>query len=730
MPDSTIFVAVAIPTPLRNLFHYSLPANERVTIGSRVRVPFGSRKLIGVVTEVNSRPDIDIAKVRPVLEVLGAGGNLTEPILRLCRWASDYYHHPIGEVLATALPSLLRKGADPQEPSQNLILTPAGSLIDQQSLGRAHAQRKLLGALQQSGRTREELSAMDISSQTIRSIEKKDWAQWRAEVPAPLEPFSSGSVNHSRITVTEEQTTAIHAIQNRTDGKPFLLYGVTGSGKTEVYLRVIEPLLKAGKQVLILVPEIGLTPQTISRFQDRFDVPVTILHSSLTDKQRALGWLQAREGSAGIILGTRSAIYTPLKFPGAIIVDEEHDASYKQQDGFRYSARDLAVLRAGFEGLPVILGSATPSLESLHNADSGKYHLLELATRPPGIEPERYELLDTRHLEQKDGLTRALRHRIGERLANKEQVLIFINRRGFAPVMICNDCSWIAHCSRCDAKLTYHLNTNTLVCHHCGTISHNITRCQSCRSSQLSPLGLGTQRIEQTLTAMFPEFPVLRIDKDSTRRKGSMESFISEINTGESAILVGTQLLAKGHHFPNVTLVAMLDIDSGFYSADFRATEKLGQIILQVGGRSGRADKPGTVTIQTAFATHPLMETLVQDGYFEFATGLLQERKEAGLPPFTFHAIIRAEANSSNTARSFLESIIAKVQVRNTVNLLGPIPALMEKKAGRYRQLLIVNSANRSDLHREVREIIQTTESLPDSKKVRWSVDVDPTDMF
>jgi len=730
MSDSTIFVAVAVPTPLRNLFHYSLPANNRVVIGSRVRVPFGSRTLIGVVTEVNSQPDTNIAKVRPVLEVLSPRGNLTEPILRLCHWASDYYHHPIGEVLASALPNLLRKGATPQGPSQLLTLTPKGTLIDKQSLGRAHAQRKLLGALQQSGRTRDELSAMDVSSQTIRSIEKKDWATWRSEIPASLEPFASGSVEYSGIKVTEEQATAIDEVQNRTDGKPFLLYGVTGSGKTEVYLRVIEPLLKAGKQVLILVPEIGLTPQTISRFKDRFDVPITILHSSLTDKQRALGWMQAKDGSAGIILGTRSAIYTPLKFPGAIIVDEEHDASYKQQDGFRYSARDLAVLRAGLEGLPVILGSATPSLESLHNADSGKYHLINLTTRPPGIEPERYELLDTRQLEYKNGLTRALRHHIGQRLANKEQVLVFINRRGFAPVMICNECSWIASCSRCDAKLTYHLNTKTLTCHHCGTISRNITNCQSCHSCQLSPLGLGTQRIEQTLTAMFPEFPVLRIDRDSTRRKGSMESFISEINTGEPAILVGTQLLAKGHHFPNVTLVAMLEIDSGFYSADYRATERLGQTILQVGGRSGRADKPGTVTIQTAFATHPLLETLVQEGYYEFATGLLQERKEADLPPFAFHAIIRAEANASTTARSFLESIVTKVQVRNTVNLLGPIPALMEKKAGRYRQLLIVTSKNRSDLHREVRHIIQTTESLPDSKKVRWSVDVDPTDMF
>ncbi len=730
MSDSTIYVAVAVPTPLRNLFHYSLPAGKQVAIGSRVQVPFGSRKLVGVVTEVNSQPDIDLAKVRPVLEVFGAGGDLPEPILRLCRWASEYYHHPIGEVVASALPTLLRKGAAPQEPTQLLTLTPAGHLVDLGSLGRAHAQRKLLGALQQSGRTREELGAMDISSQTTRAIEKKNWAIWRREVPTPFEPFSGGTANHSGITVTEEQSAAIDAVQNHTDLKPFLLYGVTGSGKTEVYLRVIEPLLKARKQVLILVPEIGLTPQTISRFQNRFDVPITILHSSLNDKQRVLGWCKAKEGAAGIILGTRSAIFTPIKFLGAIIVDEEHDASYKQQDGFRYSARDLAVLRAGFEGLPVILGSATPSLESLHNADSGKYHLLTLATRPPDIEPERYELLDTRHLELKNGLTRALRHQIGERLANKEQVLIFINRRGFSPVMICNDCNWIAHCRRCDAKLTYHLSTNTLVCHHCGTISHNIISCQSCSSSQLSPIGLGTQRIEQALVSMFPDFPVLRIDKDSTRRKGSMESFISEINTGEPAILVGTQLLAKGHHFPNVTLVAMLEIDSGFYSADFRATERLGQIVLQVGGRSGRADKPGTVTIQTAFATHPLMETLVEAGYSEFAASLLQERKEAVLPPFAFHALIKAEANSSTTARSFLEAIIKKVDVRNSVNLLGPIPALMEKKAGRYRQLLIVASENRSDLHRELRHIIMTTESLPDAKKVRWSVDVDPTDMY
>ncbi len=730
MSDSTTYVAVAVPTPLRNLFHYSLPAGEQVAIGSRVQVPFGSRKLVGVVIEVNSQPDIDLAKVRPVLEVFGSGGNLPEPILRLCRWASEYYHHPIGEVVASALPTLLRKGAAPQEPTQLLTLTSEGHLVDPGSLGRAHAQRKLLGALQQSGRTREELGAMDISSQTTRAIEKKNWAIWRREVPTPFKPFSGGTANHSGITVTEEQSAAINAVQNHTDLKPFLLYGVTGSGKTEVYLRVIEPLLKACKQVLILVPEIGLTPQTISRFQNRFDVPITILHSSLNDKQRVLGWLRAKEGAAGIILGTRSAIFTPIKFLGAIIVDEEHDASYKQQDGFRYSARDLAVLRAGFEGLPVILGSATPSLESLHNADSGKYHFLKLATRPPGIEPERYELLDTRHLELKNGLTRALRHQIGERLANKEQVLLFINRRGFSPVMICNDCSWIAHCRRCDAKLTYHLSTNTLVCHHCGTISHNIISCQSCSSSQLSPLGLGTQRIEQALVSMFPDFPVLRIDRDSTRRKGSMESFISEINTGEPAILVGTQLLAKGHHFPNVTLVAMLEIDSGFYSADFRATERLGQIVLQVGGRSGRADKPGSVTIQTAFATHPLMETLIETGYSEFAASLLQERKEAALPPFTFHALIKAEANSSTTARSFLEAIIKKVDVRNSVNLLGPIPALMEKKADRYRQLLIVASRNRSDLHRELRHIIVTTESLPDAKKVRWSVDVDPTDMY
>ena len=730
MPYPNLFVAIAIPKPIRNLFHYRLPMNAKVMKGSRVKIFFGSRKVVGVVMEVNSKPDIHLSKVKPILEVLNPEGDIPAPIIKLCLWASEYYHHPIGEVVAAAIPTSLRQGENPRKPIQILNLTAEGKSLHLTSLMRAKAQQSLVRALKQSGRTREELTALAISNRTIRALEKKNWATWREQAPLSPDNFSKKLVNQSEIDLSKEQIEAIKKIQTSSSVKPFLLFGITGSGKTEIYLRIIAPLLTSGKQVLILVPEIGLTPQTISRFQHRFNLPITVLHSGMNPKQRALGWLKAKEGTAKIILGTRSAIFTPLKSPGAIIVDEEHDASYKQQDGFRYSARDLAVFRARFEKIPIILGSATPSLESLKNAKSGKYQLLRLNARPPGVQPERYELLNTRHLAEKDGFTRQLQRQIAERLANNEQVLLFINRRGFSPAIICNDCGWIAKCARCDAKFTYHLSTQSLICHHCGANNRNIVKCQSCMSRNISPLGLGTQRIEKKIETMFPDFPVLRIDRDSTKRKGSLDSLISKVNEGKPAILIGTQLISKGHHFPDVTLVAILDIDSGFYSTDFKATEKLGQLILQVGGRSGRASKPGIVIIQTAFAENPLLTTLIEKNYSEFADILLKEREDADLPPFSFHAIVKSEAFSSHAATSFLDSIIREIRAPHSVRLLGPIPALMERKADKFRHLLVVASKDRRDLHETISLIISAAETSPNSNKIRWSVDVDPIDMF
>ncbi|MBT4161640.1 MAG: primosomal protein N', partial [Gammaproteobacteria bacterium] len=689
MPASPRFISVAVPTPLRSTFQYRLEGGQSVRPGSRVLVPFGHRKLAGVVTGIEEEPNVDNKKIRQVLDVFDDSASLTDPILKLCQWAAGYYDHPIGDVIANALPTLIRKGGNPRDPLNKLHITSAGANADPTVLRRAPAQRQLLANLIDEPLTRGEIKLRRISSRTVKSLIDKDWAEWQQERTEPDQPFELGSVHIPDIEITGEQADAIAAIDDTT---PYLLQGITGSGKTEVYLRLMEPLLKAGSQILVLVPEIGLTPQTVARFRDRFDVPLTLLHSSLSDRERALGWMQAKEGSVGIILGTRSAVFTPLLNPGAIIVDEEHDTSYKQQDGFRYSARDLAVLRGQFEQMPVVLGSATPSLESLHNVETGKYRHLQLRKRPPGTVSESYELVDTRHLERREGFTRALRNRIKDQLAIGDQVLVFLNRRGFAPVMMCSDCNWIAHCRRCDAKLTYHLNLNSLVCHHCGSSNHNIISCQACGSNHVAAIGLGTQRIEQTLKEMFPNYPVLRIDRDSTRRQGAMEDFVEQVGSGEPAILVGTQLLSKGHHFPNVTLVALLDIDAGFYSSDFRALEKLGQLILQVGGRAGRAEKPGTVVIQSDFATHPLLQTLITNGYAEFSELLLKERQDLELPPYTFNALIRAEAADSSLAREFLESISDGRKSSPSVDLLGPIPALMEKKAGRFRQILILTS--------------------------------------
>jgi primosomal protein N' (replication factor Y) len=727
MPDPAQYASVAVPAPLRSTFQYRIPAGMDIAPGNRVLVPFGQRKLVAIVISLDDALVVESARVKEVLQVYSIEASITVPIIRLCEWAATYYEHPIGEVFAAAMPAIVRSGWNPDEPEEQLCITSEGLAVTDSELKQAPAQRRALAFIGEFHRTRDDLKSADIRTQTIKALVDKGWANWLEVILPRREDFHLAGVAVPDIEVTNEQSTAINSIG---PSGTYLLQGVTGSGKTEVYLRVIEPVLRAGKQVLVLVPEIGLTPQTIARFSERFDVPVTVLHSGLNDRERALGWMQARDGNAGIILGTRSAVFTPLKRPGAIIVDEEHDVSYKQQDGFRYSARDLAVLRGHFEDVPVILGSATPSLESLHNVETDKYVSLQLRTRPPGTVAETYELLDTRHLETRNGFTRSLRNRIRSQLDKGEQVLVFLNRRGFAPVMMCNDCDWIAHCRRCDAKLTYHLNLNTLVCHHCGTMSHNIISCQSCGSSHVSAIGLGTQRIEQTLKEMYPDVPVLRIDRDSTRKKGAMAGFLEQISAGEPAILVGTQLLSKGHHFPNVTLVALLDIDAGFYSADFRAIERLGQLVLQVGGRSGRAEKPGTVILQTEFATHPLLTTLVEQGYTEFARAIMKEREEMDLPPYSFTALFRAEANDGTLAKSFLEALASGKKSNPSVNLLGPIPALMEKKAGRYRQILMLNADHRPHLHQELRARISIAESLPQSKKVRWSVDVDPVDIF
>jgi primosomal protein N' (replication factor Y) len=511
----------------------------------------------------------------------------------------------------------------------------------------------------------------------------------------------------------------------------FLLEGVTGSGKTEVYLRVIERVVHLGLQALVLVPEIGLTPQTVDRFRRRLPVPVAVLHSGLGERERLRAWLAARDGEAPVVVGTRSAVFVPLRAPGVLIVDEEHDLSYKQQEGFRYSARDLAVVRGQQQGVPVVLGSATPSLESLHNTSLGRYRRLALPERAAGAGQPGLAVVDLRRRRLQHGLSEALLAAVAGRLGRGEQVLLFLNRRGFAPVLLCHDCGWTATCARCDARLTLHRRAGCLRCHHCGAEQAVAVACPECGSQDLRPVGAGTERIEAALGDAFPSARIARIDRDTVRRKGALEKALARVQEGEADILIGTQMLAKGHHFPNVTLVGVVDADGGLFSADFRAGEHLAQRILQVAGRAGRGDRPGEVLVQSHHPDHPLLRALLEDGYPAFAATALAERREAGLPPYSFAALLRAESADARAALAFLAEARAGLpgDLPEGLQVLGPAPSPMERRAGRYRGQLLLLSPGRPGLHRVLDSWLPVIEDLRSARRVRWSLDVDPLEM-
>jgi primosomal protein N' (replication factor Y) len=528
----------------------------------------------------------------------------------------------------------------------------------------------------------------------------------------------------------EQQHAVDTIIAAQNDFSVFLLDGITGSGKTEVYLQVIAVLLAAGKQVLVLVPEISLTPQTIQRFQARFSVPIVALHSGLSEQERLAGWLAARHGIAHIVIGTRSAIFTPLKNIGLIIVDEEHDASFKQQDRFRYHARDLAIMRANQQKIPIILGSATPSLESILNVKRHRYQHMILSERAGRATIPSYQLLDLMRTPAEDGLSLDLLKMIQKTLDAGNQVMLFLNRRGFAPVLYCTECTSIVGCKRCDANMVYHRSPPRLQCHHCDSRLPIPQACGQCKGGGLQPVGVGTQRLEEVLSRHFPQISIIRVDRDSTRRKGSMQGLLDRIHEDKPAILLGTQMLAKGHHFPRVTLVAILDADSGLFSADFRATEQLGQLLLQVAGRAGRAEQAGSVLIQTRHPEHPLLQILLTQGYQAFADLLLKERELAGLPPYTYFAVFRAEAYQQEVANDFLENI-KKISKPYTemIQVLGPVSALIAKKKGLYCQQLVIRAESRARLQPFLKYVLEQIEMAPSVKGVKWVLDVDPIEI-
>ncbi|HEX4869238.1 MAG TPA: primosomal protein N' [Moraxellaceae bacterium] len=724
------YLHLALPSPLRQTFDYILPARmDLPPEGARVRVPFGRQEQIGICVGSGTSTTVPEDKLRAATEALDREPVLPPALYRLCLWAADYYQHPLGEVFDTALPVLLRQGEPLAAPGElRWRLTRLGELYPLDgSIRRAPRQIEALLKLREhpDGLIPPLLASFGIERPTLLAMEKKGLVECVSLAPPDAEQHVRG-LREPPLPLNPEQAQAVAAITAQAGRfHPFLLFGITGSGKTEVYLQAIAAVLERGEQALVLVPEIGLAPQTVARFRARFQAEIAVLHSGRNERERLDAWRAARSGRAGIVIGTRSAVFTPLARPGLIIVDEEHDLSFKQQDGFRYHARDLAVRRAQLENVPVLLGSATPCLESLHNARQGRYELLSLTGRAAGATLPQFRLIDLRHQAMKEGFSDPLLGAIRSTLARGEQVLVFLNRRGFAPVLMCHDCGWQALCRRCDARPTLHRDPVRLHCHHCGSESRPPVHCPSCGSADLRPVGLGTERAEDFLRRSFPKVPLFRVDRDSTRRKDALTRLYHDIHAAGAAVLVGTQMLAKGHHFPKVTLVALLDIDGGLFGADFRSAEHVAQLIVQVAGRAGRAQRQGLVLLQTHQPEHPLLRELIASGYAAFADQVLEERRHLDLPPCGYLALLRAEATDAGLPLAFLQAAAALV-APGEVALWGPVPAPMEKRAGRFRAHLLLQGTRRATLHAVVADLLPRLEALPESRKVRWSLDVDP----
>lgn len=671
--NNSVYVRVALPTPIRKYFDYLPPAtqlNHSLQPGIRVQVPFGKQTLIGIVVEITKETTVPIQQLKKIISIIDAAPLFPASLQTLLCWASKYYQYPLGLVFDTALTTPLRKGKIFEDYAKNI-------------------------------------------EQHTTAIKK--------------------TIHKTKLQLNVSQQTAITTIEKYLHVfQTFLLDGVTGSGKTEVYLQVIEKVLLQNKQILILIPEINLTPQTLEQFRQRFSTHIVVFHSQISAKKRTEAWFKAKLGLAPIIIGTRSAAFIPLKTPGLFIIDEEHDQSFKQQDGFRYSARDLLIKRAQIENCPIILGSATPALESLWNARRNRYVHLKLPERAGIAISPNIEVLDIRHKKLKQGLSLQLLAQIDAHLKKQGQVLLFLNRRGYAPVLMCNQCNWIQNCKNCDARMILHFHPKpTLICHHCQTNCMLPTTCPTCGNEALAPIGFGTEKLEHILKANFPTANIVRVDKDATRKKNAMQDLVEQVISGNANILIGTQMLAKGHHFPNLSLVAIIDIDAALFSSDFRTIERMGQLITQVAGRAGRAELPGHVVLQTQHPDHPLLQKLLTCGYHALCDSLLTERKLIKLPPFGHQILFKAASKHPEIALNFLAWLKKHTNKSSQeIELLGPIPAPIEKKANYFRAQLLIQSSKRSLVHNMCATLMTKIEEYPKVKQILWSVDVDPLDFY
>ncbi len=724
-------LAVAVPAPVMQLYDYLPPVGESADgqAGRRVLVPFGRTRRIGLVMSARE-PRVPRSRLRPALNFLDEEALLPDELLRMLEWAAAYYQHPPGEVVAAALPAGLRRGSHLADGGVAWHATAAGQTADRAALGKRAPVQAALLALLLDAPDGVEAEALDAAvggwRRAMPLLAAKGLVEHRTR-PLVLPPVTPGT---EAPRLTPPQQAAVERVLSSAGFRTFLLDGVTGSGKTEVYLRCIRAAIEARRQCLVLVPEIALTPQLVARFRERLEAPVVELHSGLSDGDRLRAWTAARAGTASVIIGTRSAVFAPLARPGLIVVDEEHDTSYKQQEGFRYSGRDLAVWRARALDVPVVLGSATPSLESIENARAGRYERLVLPDRTGSAGDPAVQLVDMRRHPPTDGLTQPLSAAIQAHLDAGGQALIYLNRRGFAPVLLCPACGQVAECLRCDARMVVHQRRAQLVCHHCGAERPLPSACPECQG-ELQAVGHGTERLEQALRERFGEAIVARVDRDAVRRRGELARQLDRVRRGDARALVGTQMVTKGHDFPRVTLVGVVDTDQGLFGTDFRSSERLAQSLIQVAGRAGRAEHPGQVLIQTLFPEHPLLRVLLTSGYAGFAELALAERQQAGWPPFSYLALLRAEASGRPAAFAFLEQARdCAPEAGGRVQLLGPAPAPMERRSGRYRGQLLVRAETRASLQRFLSAWRPALEAATGSRRARWSLDVDPVELF
>lgn len=722
-------VQVAVPVPLAQLFDYLPPANVRaceIAPGTRILVPFGRSKRVGIVIDNAAESALATTRLKQAIAVLDTAPVLNAELLHTLRWMSQYYLHPLGEVLETALPAGLRRERAPPQIGEAALVLNAG--IDHSAV--------------RAGSNSAELVALLAKGPLAHSALDAQMPNWRG---AAANLRRRGLVTTTRLAptaaparlrinpppLTEDQQAAIAAVAAKYgEFAPFVLDGITGSGKTEVYLALAEQALARNLQVLILVPEIGLTPQLLRRFRERLPGPIHVLHSDRADGERTRAWMAASRGESCVVLGTRSAVFAPLPHAGLIVVDEEHDASYKQHEGLRYNARDVALVRAKALAVPVILGSATPSLETLANLDAGRHAGLQLHARPGAARMPKIHCVDLRGKPVHEGLAPESTQALIECLARGEQALVFRNRRGYAPVLMCHGCGWHAGCLRCDKPLTWHRGAARMRCHHCGADQRVPAQCPHCGNAALVAQGLGTERMEQNLVTLFPQTPVIRIDRETTRGREGVDDLLGRLGPDQPGIFVGTQMLAKGHDLPNLTLVIMIGVDDGLFSVDFRAGERLAQLIVQVAGRAGRARKPGSVLLQTHQPDHPLLRDLIHHGYARVARDLLGERRLAGLPPYAHLALLRAQAGLETRVEQFLGEAVRLAGQPQGVNLLGPMPAPMPRRAGMHRGQLLFSADKRRDLHGFLTPWIDQVRALPQARGVRWSLDIDPLDLY